>query len=67
MPMTASEIAHQNQKNRMELNKLKESRSKSIQIKKHPESNKWIDEQPQYNIDFNLVQPNEKDDKFHSQ
>ena len=44
--MTESEKARQNQKNRMELNKLKKSRSKSIRIKKFPESNKYIDEQP---------------------
>ena len=51
----------------MELNQLKKSRSKSIQIKKYSESNKYIDEQPQRNIDFNLVEPNEKDGTFHSQ
>ena len=33
MAMTASEIACQNQKNFVEFNKLKKSRSKSIQIK----------------------------------
>ena len=51
----------------MELNKLKKSRSKSIQIKKYPESNKYIDDQPQHNIDFDLVEPNEKDGTFDSQ
>ena len=66
MPMTASEKARQNRKICMELNKLKKSRSKSIQNKNNPESNKCIDEQPQHNIDFNLVEPNEKDGTFHS-
>ena len=33
MPMTASEKTRQNRKNRMELNKLKKSMSKLIQIK----------------------------------
>ena len=64
--MTASERAQQNWKNCIELSKLKKSRSKSIQIKKFPESNKCIDEQPQHNIDFNLVEPNEKDGMLHS-
>ena len=64
--MTASEKVRQNRKNRMELNKLKKSRSKSIQVKKYPESNKCIDEQPQHNLDFNLVEPNEIDGTFHS-
>ena len=36
-------------------------------LKNYPESNKCIDEQPQHNIDFNLVEPNEKDSTFHSQ
>ena len=67
MPMTASEKARQNRKICMELNKLIKCRSQSIQIKKYPESNKCIDEQPQHNIDFNLVEPNEKDVTFHSQ
>ena len=48
----------------MELNKLKKSRSKSIQIIKYPESNKCINEQSQHNIDFNLVESNEKDRAF---
>ena len=51
----------------MDLNELSKSRSKSIQIKKYLESNKCIDEQPEHNIDFNLVEPNEKDGTFHSQ
>ena len=67
MPMTVSEKACQNWENCMELNKLKKSRSKSIQKKIYPESNKYIDEQPQHNIDFNLVEPNKKDGAFHSQ
>ena len=66
MLMTASEKARRNRKNCMESNKLKKSRCKSIQIKKYPESNKCIDEPPRHNIDFNLVEPNEKDGTFHS-
>ena len=50
----------------MELNKRKKSRSKSIQNKNNPESNKHIDKQPQHNIDFNLVEPTEKG-MFYSQ
>ena len=57
MPMTASQKACQNQKTRMELNKLKKSTSKLIQIKKYPESNKLIDEQPQHNIDLDSFEP----------
>ena len=45
----------------MELNKQKKSRSKSTQIKKCPKSSKCMDDQSQHNIDFNLVEPNEKD------
>ena len=60
MPTKASEKARQNQKICMELNKLKKSRSKSIQNKNNPELNKRIDKQPQHNIDFNLVEPTEK-------
>ena len=55
MHMTVSEIACQNQKNLIKLNKLKKSRAKSIQIKKYPDSNKRIDEQPQHNIGFKDV------------
>ena len=64
--MTGSERARLNWKNHMELNKPKKSRSKSIQIKKYPKSKKCSDEQPQHNIDFNLVEPDEKDGTFHS-
>ena len=39
----------------MELNKQTKSRSKSIQNKNNPESNKRIDKQPQPDIEFNLV------------
>ena len=56
----ASEKARQNRKIRMELNKQKKSRSKSIQKINNPESNKRIDKQPQHDIDFNLVEPTEK-------
>ena len=66
MPTIASEKARQNRKIRMELNKQKKSRSKSIQNKNNPESNKRIDKQPQHDIDFNLVEPTEKG-MFHSQ
>ena len=62
--MTAAEKARQIQKNNMELNKTERSRSKTIQVKKYPESNKCIDAQPQQNIDFNLVEQNEKDGMF---
>ena len=51
----------------MELNRLEKSRSKPIQIKKYLESNKCFDELPQHNVDFNLVEPNEKVGTFHSQ
>ena len=64
MPTKASEKVRQNQKIRMEINKLKKFRSNLIQ-KKNPESNKRIDKQAQHNIDFNLVEPNEKG-MFHS-
>ena len=67
MHVTACEIARQNQKNGMELNKLKKSRSKSIQIEKYPESNKWFDDQPKHSIDFNLAKANKKYGTFHSQ
>ena len=50
----------------MEQKKLKKSRYKAIQIKKYRESKKSIEEQPQHNIDFSLVEPNEKDGTFHS-
>ena len=66
MPTKEYEKARQNRKIRMELIKLKKSRSKSIQVKKNPESNKNIDEQPQHNIDFILVESNERDGTFHS-
>ena len=67
MPMTAPEKARQNRKNRMEFNKLKKSKPKSIEIKNYPESNKCLDKQPQHNKDFNLVEPNEKDGTLNSQ
>ena len=66
MSMTASAKASQNRKIRMKLNKLKISRSKSIHIKKIHEPNKYIDEQPKHDIDFNLFEPTEKDGTFHS-
>ena len=53
MPTTASEKACQNRKNCMELSKVKKSRSKSIQKKNNPESNKCVDKQPQHNTDNN--------------
>ena len=55
MHITASEKVRQNSKNCMELNILKKSRSKTIEIKKYSESNKCMDDQPQHNIDFNLA------------
>ena len=52
----------------MESNKLKKNLGLSqSRLKKYPESNTHIDEQPQHNIDFNLVEPNEKDGMFHLQ
>ena len=65
-PLTQSEIARQNRKKRMELNRLKKNRSKSVQIQTHPDPNTLIDEETQLNIDSKLVEPNEKHGMFHS-
>ena len=50
-----------------EYNKQKRSRFETIQMNKYSETNKYMDEQPQHNIEFNLIEPNEKDGTFVSQ
>ena len=65
-PLTDAEKARQNRKKRMELNRLKKNVSKSEQVKKHPEPNQLIHEEPQLNIKSIVVEANKKIGMFHS-
>ena len=50
----------------MELNRAKKNVAKSVQLRKHPEPNQLIHEEPQLNIESTVVEANEKNGMFHS-